>query len=99
MLRKASAKDVEQICRIYNYYIQNSISNFEESLVSQTEMALRVKKISARFPYLVSEESGRVQGFAYASDWKQRAAYKFTVETSVYIDHEETEHNSVSNDW
>jgi phosphinothricin acetyltransferase len=91
MIRNATAKDAEQICHIYNYYIKNSISTFEETPISTADMAGRIQKLLARFPWIVSEEEGSINGFAYATDWKDRAAYKFTVETSVYINAHQSE--------
>ncbi len=90
MIRNASANDAESICNIYNYYIKNSIATFEESLVTPVEMASRINKTISRFPFLVAVEGKQVTGFAYATEWKPRAAYKFTVETSVYVDHLQT---------
>ena len=88
MIRNASAKDSVEICRIYNYYVQNSIATFEDMPVTPTDMRNRITKTTSKFPWLVSEMGENLIGFAYATDWKQRAAYKFTVESTIYIDHE-----------
>ena len=88
MIRNAFAKDSVEICRIYNYYVQNSIATFEDMPVTPTDMRNRITKTTSKFPWLVSEMGENLIGFAYATDWKQRAAYKFTVESTIYIDHE-----------
>lgn len=88
MIRNASAKDSVEICRIYNYYVQNSIATFEDMPVTPTDMRNRITKTTSKFPWLVSEMGENLIGFAYATDWKQRTAYKFTVESTIYIDHE-----------
>lgn len=87
MIRAALPTDAAQIASIYNPFIRNSIVTFEESEVTADDMAQRIKHIqSAGLPYLVSEEGTHIEGYAYASIWKSRAAYKHTVEVSVYID-------------
>ncbi|MCB2218784.1 MAG: GNAT family N-acetyltransferase [Bacteroidetes bacterium] len=91
MVRNATAKDAKQICDIYNYYVKNSISTFEETPVNPSEMEGRIKKTMARFPWIVAIDKGNIIGFAYATEWKARPAYKFTVETSIYVDAHQSE--------
>jgi L-amino acid N-acyltransferase YncA len=78
-------KDIPAICAIYNYYIENTVITFEEVPVPVSEMSERVKFHSKLWPWLVCEVEGAVVGYAYASKWKERAAYKNSVEISVYI--------------
>ena len=60
---------------------------FEEEPVAASEMERRVLEVSAEFPWLVAEEAGDVVGYAYAGRWQGRCAYRFTVESTVYLDH------------
>ena len=87
MIRPASSADVEAIARIYNYYILNTVITFEEQAISPQTIAERIHEISAEsLPWLVVESSSKILGFAYASMWKDRSAYRYSVESTVYID-------------
>jgi phosphinothricin acetyltransferase len=80
--------DAQAISDIYKYYITDTTITFEEQLVSADQMAGRIQEIlAASLPWLVIEQSGRVVGYAYASKWKARSAYRYSVETSVYLQH------------
>jgi len=85
MIRNVKVEDAAQICSIYNYYIQNTTITFEEIDLSETEMSERIEKISSKFPYLVYIEGENIIGYAYATEWRVRAAYKNSVETTVYL--------------
>lgn len=85
MIRIVELKDAKEICEIYNYYITNSIVTFEEEIVAVSEMKNRIENITAKLPWIVYEENGEVLGFAYASEWKSRCAYKHSVESTVYL--------------
>ena len=88
MIRPALPVDAEAIARIYNYFILNSVATFEEQTVTAQVMAERMDKInSASLPWLVAETAGGVVGYAYASRWKDRSAYRYSVESTVYVDH------------
>lgn len=86
MIRDARLADAEKICNIYNYYIKNTNITFEEATVTEKEMEERIKGITKNYPWLVYEEDGVILGYAYASRWKDRKAYDFSVESSVYVD-------------
>ncbi|MBA4376923.1 MAG: phosphinothricin acetyltransferase [Anaerolinea sp.] len=87
LIRNTNENDTEAIARIYNHYILNTVITFEEETVSNQEIASRIKEIkSAPLPYLVVEQNGEVFGFAYAGKWKSRSAYRYAVESSVYLD-------------
>jgi L-amino acid N-acyltransferase YncA len=91
--RIASSRDAEALARIYNHYSRESVITFEESEVSPQEMAGRITKITElSLPWLVAESEGAVVGYAYASKWKERSAYRFSVETTVYLDPNNTGH-------
>lgn len=87
MIRAATMQDAADIARIYSHYILNSTITFEEQAVGEAEIADRMREVQTRsLPYVVAEENGRVVGFAYAGHWVGRSAYRFSVETTVYID-------------
>ncbi len=87
MIRPVISSDAEAIAQIYNHYIKNTIITFEEEPVSPQEMANRIQSINAEaLPWLVAEHEGIVVGYAYATKWRVRAAYRFSVETTVYLD-------------
>lgn len=84
-IRPANSEDAEAICAIYNYYVTHTAISFEESEVSPSEMSRRIHDVSENFPWLVMERDGIVDGYAYASKWRTRSAYRFSVEASVYL--------------
>ena len=85
-LRDAVAGDGEALAAIYNHYVTGTIVTFEEVAVSGAEMAARIAAVQgAGLPWLVAEEDGQVVGYAYASPWKPRYGYRFSVEVTVYL--------------
>ena len=85
-IRAASLADAEQIARIYNYYVANTVITFEEHPVATGEMSDRITEIQGHgFPWLVAEADGQVVGYSYASRWKSRSAYRHSVETTIYL--------------
>ena len=91
MLRPATVSDAAAIVGIYNHYVLNTIITFEEEAVPETEMAQRITDVlGAGLPWFVWEESGRVVGYAYASKWKSRCAYRYAVESSIYLSKDTT---------
>ena len=88
VVRRALAADSEAIARIYNHYVLNTVITFEEDPVSAQVMATRVAEVQgSSLPWLVAEISGSVVGYAYASKWKVRSAYRYSVETTIYLEH------------
>ena len=85
LIRACEIKDIPAICDIYNYYINHTIVTFEETPVAVDEMASRVEIYTMQYPWLVCEVGGAVVGYAYASKWKERSAYKHTAEVTVYL--------------
>lgn len=90
MIRSATPEDAAPICDIYNHYVRETVVTFEEQPVAAEEMAKRIADIVKGLPWLVWEEGGRVLGYAYASPWKVRAAYRHSVEASIYLAPEAT---------
>ncbi len=86
MIRDALQEDSVAIAAIYNDYIDNTAISFEEARVSGTDIQGRIEAVQeAGLPWLVVEEEGVVVGYAYATKWKERSAYRFSVEASVYL--------------
>ena len=86
IIRDADDKDIRQIAEIYNYYIATSHATFELDPITVSEMRSRVAVCSDRgYPFLVADREGEICGYAYASKFKSRPAYKDTAEVSVYI--------------
>jgi len=85
-LRPALPADSDAIAAIYNHYILTTTISFEEEPVDGAEIARRMQSVqSAKLPYLVAEDDGVVTGYAYATPWRVRRAYRSSVETSVYV--------------
>lgn len=86
MIRQARPDDATQLADIYNHYVLNTVITFEEAPVLPVEMAARIQSIEAHgLPWLVAEDNGMVQGFAYANTWKARHAYRHSVEITIYL--------------
>ena len=85
MIRPATESDAQAICNIYNPYISDTIITFEEEPVAVEEMTQRIHETISSLPWIVIEDEGQVVGYAYASRWKSRCAYRYSVETTVYL--------------
>jgi phosphinothricin acetyltransferase len=85
MIRPVTVADAAAICDIYNGYVRDTVITFEEAPVTPAEMARRIEDFTARFPWLVAEGEGAIVGYAYATPWRVRSAYRFSVETTVYV--------------
>lgn len=85
MIRQVRLQDAGRIAEIYNEYITGSTITFETEPVSEDEMRRRIAEIYPRFPYFVCEAGNKVAGYCYAHPWKERAAYRYTLETTVYL--------------
>jgi L-amino acid N-acyltransferase YncA len=90
MIRTAQVADAGSICAIYNSYVLESTITFEEAEVSAAEMENRIGETLRDLPWLVWEQDGAVRGYAYASKWKGRCAYRHSVEVTVYFDPKST---------
>lgn len=80
--------DANRIHEIYNKYVENSRATFREQPLSLKEVEDQIQKIIKDFPWIVYEEEGQVIGYTYADMWKEKTAYRYTVETSIYLDPE-----------
>lgn len=86
MIRPVENADAAALCDLYNHYIARSIVTFEEEPVSVDDFVYRIATIVESYPWLVYEEDGRIGGYVYAAPWKLRNAYRFSAETTVYLD-------------
>ncbi|GAB4034646.1 arsinothricin resistance N-acetyltransferase ArsN1 family B [Spirosoma gilvum] len=84
-IRFATPVDAPAILAIYAPYITDTTITFEYDVPSIDEFAGRIRTIQQQLPYLIAEVDGRVLGYAYASKHRDRTAYQWSVETSVYI--------------
>ncbi len=85
-IRDAVVDDGERLARIYNGYISDSVVTFETEPVTDAEMSSRIAQcVADDLPWLVAESNKRLAGYAYASKWKGRCAYRFAVESTIYL--------------
>jgi L-amino acid N-acyltransferase YncA len=85
MIRLATRLDAPQIAEIYRPFCEDNCVSFETEAPGAAEIESRIDKIGKRFPWLVDERDGVVAGYAYASPHRERAAYRWAVEVTVYI--------------
>ncbi len=90
MLRLVTTADAAAIAAIYNHYVVNTIVTFEEEPISAAEMARRIEEVLESSPWFVCTENDRILGYAYAGKWKSRCAYRYSVESTVYLDKDAT---------
>ena len=84
-LRFATAQDSATLVEIYRPYVEHTSISFETETPSVAEFRRRIADFSAKFPYILAEADGTVLGYAYAHAFHDRAAYDWTVETSIYV--------------
>ena len=85
-LRPAALEHLPAIQAIYGHHVLNGLGTFEEVPPSLAEIAQRHAAVRAKgLPWLVAEVDGEVKGYAYAAPFRPRAAYRYTVEDSVYV--------------
>jgi len=85
-LRPASLADIPAITAIYDHAVRHGTASFELEPPSEAEMTRRMQAVlDGKFPYLAAEIDGKLAGYAYASLYRTRPAYRFTLENSVYV--------------
>jgi phosphinothricin acetyltransferase len=85
-IRDATDDDMAAVQSIYAFYVSRSAASFEEEVPSIEEMKERRAAVVARgLPFLVAVEEGEVLGYTYAGPFRQRSAYRYTVEDSIYV--------------
>lgn len=86
MIRLVHPGDAASLCSIYNHYVAHTTVTFALDPVPIEEMAEQIAEAGDQLPWLVWEEEGRVTGYALASAWKSRCAYRHSVETTIYLE-------------
>jgi L-amino acid N-acyltransferase YncA len=85
-IRPCQESDVAAITAIYSHHVLNGLASFETDPPGEDEMRRRRRDIVNRgFPYVVAEHPGEIVGYAYASPYRLRPAYRYTAENSVYL--------------
>lgn len=86
LLRPATSADLPEITKIYRHAVLHGTGTFEIDPPDEGEMAARHARLTASgYPYLVARAAGEVLGYAYAGPYRERPAYRFLVEDSIYV--------------
>ena len=86
MIRPAGPADAQALADLYNHYVLHTVTTFETEPVDSTEMAARVAEVQRiGLPWIVLMEDGVLCGYACAIRWKSRAAYRLSVESTIYL--------------
>ena len=86
IIRNATIADAEDMLAIYAPYVEETAITFEYDVPGIEEFRQRIQEVTTRYPWLVAEQDGCIVGYAYAGTFYDRAAYQWTVETSIYLD-------------
>jgi L-amino acid N-acyltransferase YncA len=86
-IRPATVGDIPDVREIYNHYVMNSTVTFDEKATTLAELRRKFAHVTKLgMPFLVAENPrGQILGYAYVYPWKEKAAYRFTVENSIYL--------------
>ena len=86
--RTIKTKDSKRVLEIYNYYINNDLSNFEEKPLSYNNFInLKKKILNLNLPFIVCEKNKYLVGFAFLNNFRNKSGYKYSFENSIYVDH------------
>ncbi|KML69124.1 GNAT family N-acetyltransferase [Pectobacterium peruviense] len=86
-ITEADERHIPAIQQIYAYHVLHGAATFETEPPDAVEMTIRLKKVlTAGLPWLVAVDEGQVRGYCYLSFYRERFAYRFTLEDSIYID-------------
>ena len=94
--RLATVENAAELLAIYQPYVEKTAITFEYDVPTVEDFAARIEKISSQFPYLVALENEKIIGYAYAGRYRERAAYDWVVELSIYLDEQERHHGAGS---
>ena len=86
LIRPATERDAEALLAIYAPFVEHTAVSFETTVPDRDEFAGRIRRCGAGWAWLVAERDGRCLGYAYGSQHRQRDAYRWSAETSAYID-------------
>ncbi|MCI7179029.1 MAG: N-acetyltransferase family protein [Schaedlerella sp.] len=84
-IERVNIEDAEELLSIYAPYVRNTAISFEYEVPSLTEFQERIRKISSLLPYIKAVEEKEILGYAYADKFKNRKAYDWSVEVTVYV--------------
>lgn len=85
MIRECRLGDAQRICEIYNHFVIDTCATFELEPVTEDVMSKRIQATIRHYPWLVYEVDDIINGYAYATQWKSRAGYKHSAESTVYV--------------
>jgi phosphinothricin acetyltransferase len=85
LIRVATPEDAASMIAIYGPYCTSSVVSFEIVAPTEAQMRDRIERITAHYPWLVAEIDGRVAGYVYANQHRERAGYRWAVDAAVYI--------------
>lgn len=86
-IRNAALADAPRILQIYAWYVEHTVITFEYTVPTLAEFEGRMRHTMQKYPYLVIEKDGRIEGYAYAGAFVGRAAYDWACELTIYLDH------------
>ena len=90
VIRSVSLNDAEALLNIYAYYVKNTAITFEYDVPTLEEFKQRITNTLKKYPYLVVVKEGTILGYAYAGVFKDRAAYDWSAEVTIYLSHNAT---------
>ena len=85
IIRSVTTEDAEALLNIYSYYVENTAITFEYDVPTLEEFRQRISNTLKKYPYLAAEKEGQILGYAYAGVFKDRAAYDWSAETTIYL--------------
>ena len=86
-VRDVKLDDALSLLKIYKYYVLNTAITFEEEVPTLYEFEDRIRNITKKYPYIVvTDDNNNILGYSYANTFKERSAYRFSVELTVYLD-------------
>ena len=87
IIRNVTKEDADTLIKIYDYYVKNTAITFEYETPTKEEFTNRIIKTVKKYPYFVILVDGEIKGYAYAGAFKERAAYNWSAELSIYLEH------------
>tara|TARA_Y100001970_G_scaffold293501_1_gene440790 strand:- start:4455 stop:5108 length:654 start_codon:yes stop_codon:yes gene_type:complete len=86
-IRSIKREDIDQVLKIYNFYINNGFGNFEEEALSLKHFLILYEDIlKMNLPFLVAEQNQKIIGFTYLNWFRKKSGYRFAFENSIYVD-------------
>ncbi|MGC6429649.1 MAG: GNAT family N-acetyltransferase [Jejuia sp.] len=85
MIRSLENSDIQELLDIYNYYVEHTVATFDIEKLTFEVFQQKLNRISKDYPFFIYEVHGEILGFAYASKFRPKPAYDYTVESTVYV--------------